>query len=145
VSVKNLAMVIQARVEEIFETVLFEIKSSGLEKKLNAGIVITGGGSQLKHLDKLVEYVTSLDARIGYANEHLGVTEVEEIKSPIYATGVGLVLKGFKEMEEMEKINAISNPSEREKAKEEVKQFGIITRIIKQGKKFFEDDNLNDF
>jgi cell division protein FtsA len=146
VSVKNLALVIQARVEEIFETVLFEIKSSGLEKKLNAGIVITGGGSQLKHLDKLVEYVTSLDARIGYANEHLGASEVEEIKSPIYATGVGLVLKGFKEIEEMEKINAIPNPKEREKAKEEVKQFGILTRIFHQGKRWLmEEDDLSDF
>jgi cell division protein FtsA len=146
VSVKNLALVIQARVEEIFETVLFEIKSSGLEKKLNAGIVVTGGGSQLKHLDKLVEYVTSLDARIGYANEHLGASEVEEIKSPIYATGVGLVLKGFKEIEEMEKINAIPNPKEREKAKEEVKQFGILTRIFHQGKRWLmEEDDLSDF
>jgi cell division protein FtsA len=64
VSVRNLANVIQARVEEIFEAVLYEIKSSGLERKLNAGIVITGGGSQLNHLDKLVEYVTGFDSEL---------------------------------------------------------------------------------
>ncbi|MCG9879449.1 MAG: cell division protein FtsA [Bacteroidia bacterium] len=146
VSVKNLALVIQARVEEIFESVLFEIKSSNLEKKLNAGIVITGGGSQLKHLDKLVEYVTSLDTRIGYANEHLGPTDVDDIKSPIYATGVGLVLKGFKELEEMDKINAIENPKERAKAKEEVKSTNLLSRWYHQGKKWLiEDEDLNDF
>jgi cell division protein FtsA len=146
VSVKNLAMVIQARVEEIFETVLYEIKSSGLEKKLNAGIVITGGGSQLKHLDKLVEFVTSLDTRIGYANEHLGQSGVEEIKSPIYATGVGLVLKGFKSLEELEKINTIVNEKDRKKAKEEVKQTNILTRLFTQGKKWlYDDEDLNDY
>jgi cell division protein FtsA len=146
VSVKNLAMVIQARVEEIFETVLYEIKSSGLEKKLNAGIVITGGGSQLKHLDKLVEYVTSLDTRIGYANEHLGQSGVDEIKSPIYATGVGLVLKGFKSLEEIEKINLIVNEKDRKKAKEEVKQTNILSRLFTQGKKWlYDDEDLNDY
>jgi cell division protein FtsA len=146
VSVKNLAMVIQARVEEIFESVLYEIKSSGLEKKLNAGIVITGGGSQLKHLDKLVEFVTSLDTRIGYANEHIGKTEIEEIKSPIYATGVGLVLKGFKSIEELDKISSISNDTERKIAEEEVKQSNLLSRWFNKGKKWlYDDDDLNGF
>ena len=95
VSIKNLAKVIQSRIEEIFEEVLFQIKSSGLEKKLNAGIVITGGGSQLKHLTMTVELVTGMDTRIGYANEHLGKSHIDEIKSPMYATAVGLVIKGF--------------------------------------------------
>jgi hypothetical protein len=76
----------------------------------------------------------------------LGASEVDEIKSPIYATGVGLVLKGFKELEEMEKINAIPNPKEREKAKEEVKQANILSRLYNQGKKWLiEEDDLNDF
>ncbi len=146
VSVKNLAMVIQARVEEIFETVLYEIKSSGLEKKLNAGIVITGGGSQLRHLDKLVEYVTGLDARIGYANEHLGQTTIEEIKSPIYATGVGLVLKGFNTLAEVEKIKAIPDPAEQVILIEEVERNHFFNRIFKKGIKWLHDDkDLNDF
>lgn len=147
VSVKNLAMVIQARVEEIFETVLYEIKSSQLEKKLNAGIVITGGGSQLKHLDKLVEYVTSMDARIGYANEHLGKTAVEEIKSPIYATGVGLVIKGLKAAEEREAISHIKDERERKKAEQEVaRQGNLLERLFNKGKKWlYDDDDLKDF
>ncbi len=95
ISVKNLSMIIQARIQEIMELVDFKIKQSGLDKKLAGGIVITGGGSQLKHVDQLAEFVTGLDARIGYPNEHLAKGMVEEVKSPIYATGVGLVLRGL--------------------------------------------------
>jgi cell division protein FtsA len=76
ISVKNLAFVIQARMEEIVEHVYYEIKSSGYEKKLIAGIVVTGGGAQLKHLTQLVEFVTGLDCRVGYPNEHLAKNEV---------------------------------------------------------------------
>ncbi|MBK7109182.1 MAG: cell division protein FtsA [Bacteroidetes bacterium] len=91
----NLARIIQARMEEILEHVFYEIKLSGYNKKLIGGIVITGGGSQVKHLVQLVEYVTGLDTRIGYPIEHLTQTKFEEIHHPMYATGVGLILKGF--------------------------------------------------
>lgn len=109
ISVKNLASIIQARMEEIIESVYYEIKSSGFEKKLIAGIVITGGGSQLKHVTQLVEYITGMDTRIGYPNEHLG-KGMEEVKSPMYATGVGLVIKGLQELEH-QRLNATSSPS----------------------------------
>ncbi len=102
ISVKNLASIIQARMEEIIENVYYEIKSSGFEKKLIAGIVITGGGSQLKHVTQLVEYITGMDTRIGYPNEHLG-KGLEEVKSPMYATGVGLVIKGLLDVENQRK------------------------------------------
>jgi len=95
ISVLNLSNVIQARIQDIMELVLFEIKTSGLEKDLAGGIVLTGGGSQLKHIDQLAEYVTGLSARIGYPNEHLAKGMVEEVKSPIFATGIGLVLRGL--------------------------------------------------
>ena len=98
ISVKNLASIIQARMEEIIENVYFEIKNSGFEKKIIAGIVITGGGSQLKHITQLVEYITGMDTRIGYPNEHLG-QGYDEMKSPMYATGVGLVMKGMQDWE----------------------------------------------
>ncbi len=93
ISVRNLAKIIQARMEEILELVYYEIKSSGLERKLIGGIVLTGGGSQLRHVTHLAEYVTGLDARIGYPNEHLAKGMVEEVKSPMYATGTRLVSK----------------------------------------------------
>lgn len=95
ISVKNLAKIIQARLQEILELVYFEVKSSGLEKKLAGGIVLTGGGSMLKHITHLASLVTGLDARVGYPNEHLAKGMVDEVKSPIYATGIGLVMKGL--------------------------------------------------
>ena len=98
ISVKNLASIIQARMEEIIENVYYEIRNSGFEKRLIAGIVITGGGAQLKHVTQLVEYITGMDTRIGYPNEHLG-QGYDEVKSPMYATGVGLVLQGMREFD----------------------------------------------
>ncbi|MFY0687620.1 MAG: cell division protein FtsA [Cyclobacteriaceae bacterium] len=99
ISVKNLAHVIEARMEEIIEMVHTEIISSGYHKKLTAGIVVTGGGSQLNNLRQLFEYMTGLDTRIGYPNEHLGKSKVDAVKSPMYATSVGLVLSGFKALD----------------------------------------------
>jgi len=71
ITLKNLSKIINARVVEIIEQVFVEIKNYGHEdprKKLIAGIVLTGGGSQLKHIKQLVEYITGMDTRIGYPN-----------------------------------------------------------------------------
>jgi len=100
ITLKNLASIIQARMEEIIEQVYFEIKNSGFEKKLIGGIVLTGGGSQLKHLDQLTEFSTGIATRIGYPNEHLSNNVPDEMASPTFATGVGLVIEGFKRLEE---------------------------------------------
>lgn len=99
ISLKNLASIIQARMEEIIEHIYFEIKNSGYEKKLIAGIVLTGGGAQLRHIAQLTEFMTGMDTRIGYPNEHLGPDVPEEIASPMYATGVGLVMIGLNRAE----------------------------------------------
>ena len=102
ITLKNLSKIIHARVVEIIEQVYVEIKNYGHEeqkKKLIAGIVLTGGGSQLKHLKQLVEYITGMDTRIGYPNEHLAGDSDEDIASPLYATAVGLVIDGLKRQE----------------------------------------------
>lgn len=96
ISLRNLASIIQPRMEEIIEHVYFEIKNSGYERKLIAGIVLTGGGSLLKHLTQLTEYITAKDVRIGYPNEYLAGEIPEEMNSPVHATGIGLVLEGFR-------------------------------------------------
>ncbi len=148
ISVKNLAFVIQARMEEIIEHVYYEIKSSGYEKKLIAGIVITGGGAQLKHLPQLVEYVTGLDSRIGYPNEHLAKNDVlpkqtyDELKSPMFATGIGLLIKGIQKAEQNEESGKRTGVSEEkipvaDKAK---KSFGLFEKILASGAKFIKDD-----
>lgn len=83
---------------EIVEQVFAEIKAYGHEdprKKLIAGIVLTGGGAQLKHIKQLVEYITGMDTRIGYPNEHLAGNSSEEISSPLFATAVGLVMNSI--------------------------------------------------
>ncbi|WP_299488227.1 cell division protein FtsA [uncultured Allomuricauda sp.] len=98
ITLKNLSKIIHARVVEIIEQVYVEIKNYGHEdqkKKLIAGIVLTGGGSQLNHLKQLVEYITGMDTRIGYPNEHLAGDSDEEVASPLYATAVGLLMNAL--------------------------------------------------
>ncbi|RMG62632.1 MAG: cell division protein FtsA [Bacteroidetes bacterium] len=90
-----LAQVIQSRMEEILEFVLAEIKNSGYEDKLVAGIVVTGGGAQLAHMKQCVEYVTGIDTRIGLPGEHLASGLVDEVNFPMFATGTGLVIMGL--------------------------------------------------
>ena len=102
ISVKNLAHIIEARMEEIIEMVHAEIITSGYDQRLAGGIVVTGGGAQLQNLKQLFEYMTGMDTRVGYPNEHLGKSKVEAAKSPMFATTVGLVLSGFRTVDERE-------------------------------------------
>ncbi len=99
ISEKNLARIIQARVEEIMEYVMWEIKRSGFERRLIAGMVLTGGGALLRHIDKLSEFHTGMSTRIGIPVEHLAHGYHEHLSSPIYSTGVGLLMKGIEDME----------------------------------------------
>lgn len=100
ISVKTLANIIQARMSEIMDFVTFHLKQVGLDNKmLNGGIVLTGGGAQLKHLIQLTEYTTGLNARIGYPNEHLAPGHIEELAKPTYSTCIGLILKGYSDYE----------------------------------------------
>jgi cell division protein FtsA len=81
--------------EEIIDAVNFEIQNSGYADKLAAGVVITGGGAMLKHLPQLMKFKTAMDVRIGYPNEHLAGSAKNEINQPMYATSVGLIMRGF--------------------------------------------------
>ncbi|MDD4848601.1 MAG: cell division protein FtsA [Bacteroidales bacterium] len=112
ISLRNLASIIQARMQEIIEQVYNEIKLSGYEHKLSAGIVLTGGGSLLKHLVQLTEFMTGMDARIGYPNEHLANQKNDIITSPIYATGVGLVIERMNTIEHLMNLNKMNEIEE---------------------------------
>jgi cell division protein FtsA len=102
ITLKNLSKIIHARVVEIIEQVYLEIKNYGHDeqkKKLIAGIVLTGGGAQLQHLKQLVEYISGMDTRIGYPNEHLAGDSDSETTSPMFATAVGLVMNSLQSRE----------------------------------------------
>ena len=136
ISLKNLASIIQARMEEIIEHIYYEIKNSGYENKLIAGIVVTGGGSQLKHITQLFEYVTGMDTRIGYPTEHLAAGSNDIITSPMYATGIGLVLKGFEKAEKrnkQEQSNVVGYSKDK-------KPGGLFDKILSFGKQFFDEE-----
>ena len=131
ISLKNLSKIIHARTVEIIEQVYLEIKNYGHEeqkKKLIAGIVLTGGGSQLKHLKQLVEYVTGMDTRVGYPNEHLAGDTDKNVTSPLYATAVGLVMDGLSKIEK--------NTTENLELENSNEEDGLI--------EFNEEDNSNE-
>lgn len=134
ITLRNLASIIQARMEEIIEHVYFEIKNSGFEKKLIAGIVLTGGGAQMKHITQLTEFITGMDTRIGYPNEHLAPGLPEEMASPMYATGIGLVIIGLKRVEK----DALKVEKPLIKAKKQPR--GSFFDAIKN---FFDEEGVN--
>ena len=154
ITLKNLASIIQARMEEIVEQIYFEIKNSGFEKKLIAGIVLTGGGAQLKHIDQLTEFITGMATRIGYPNEHLANDVIDEMASPMYATGVGLVIEGISrfdyekvkegkslllKVDETAELNTKGKKKVRKKEKDISGETGTA-RFLKSLKDWFESD-----
>lgn len=150
ITLKNLSKIIHARVVEIIEQVYVEIKNYGHEeqkKKLIAGIVLTGGGSQLKHLKQLVEYITGMDTRIGYPNEHLAGDSDEEIASPLYATAVGLLMNAIENGKR--NIEVEDRPCEEEVLVEQEQMAGTqATRTYNTERKSIFDkwsEKLKDF
>ena len=115
ISLKTLSKIINARVVEIMEQVYLEIKNYGHDdqkKKLIGGVVLTGGGSQLKHLKQLVEYITGMDTRIGYPSEHLAGDTQKSETSPILATAVGLLMNALEQQEKKDFVSVPSDESE---------------------------------
>ena len=157
ISLKNLSKIIHARVIEIIEQVYLEIKNYGHEeqkKKLIAGIVLTGGGAQLKHIKQLVEYITGMDTRIGYPNEHLAGDSDETLSSPLYATAVGLLMEGLEkdvkdEVVEEIIVEEISDENQAENQEEVLEEIKPVVEAKRKPKKksFFEKftESLKDF
>jgi cell division protein FtsA len=149
ISEKNLSLIIQARMEEILDYVFTEISNSGYGKKLVAGIVLTGGGALLRHVDKLAELHTGLPTRIGLPVEHLAHGYSETLCSPIYATAIGLLLRGIEDREN----GKYKSPEKVQKslASEEIKvendhqpKGGIINIIIEKTREWFDSEPDSD-
>ena len=156
ITLKNLSKIIHARVVEIIEQVYLEIKNYGHEeqkKKLIAGIVLTGGGAQLKHIKQLVEYITGMDTRIGYPNEHLAGDSDAETTSPLYATAVGLVLNSLEigkrnhKAEQAEEEIGEQPANSVEAAQEEFEEEDLSASVRQQKRTFFEKwaEKFKDF
>ena len=149
ISLKTLSKIINARIVEIIEQVFLEIKNYGhneQKKKLIAGIVLTGGGSQLKHLKQLVEYITGMDTRVGFPSEHLAGDTQEAVSSPLFATSVGLLMSALEDtkLEEEEEASVASddeNPVDESESVKEVaiKRKSILDRFGEKLKEFLDN------
>jgi cell division protein FtsA len=140
---RNLAHVIHARIKEIVQMVHDEIKISGYKDKLSLGVVLTGGGAQLKDLGNLVEYSLGCEVKIGMPDPHLGKGLVDEVRSPMYATCIGLVLKGFEDQMPDDISNSYKVAARKEKVKV-AESDGFIKGFFGSFKKWIDDDQAMD-
>jgi cell division protein FtsA len=150
ISVKNLAFIIEARMEEIIDIVFAEIVSSRFIDKMSQGVVLTGGGAQLNSLKDLFEMRTGLECRLGYPTEHLGKSKIEAMKNPMFSTAIGLVMAGFKSVDDREnhynvvRQNVVKTMpfGRQEPAVKEVKTHAadLISNLFKKTKEFLYDD-----
>ena len=149
ISLKSLAYIIQSRMEEILDAVIYEIEHSGYFERLSAGIVLTGGGALLKHLPALVKFKTGLDVRIGYPTECLASDTIPEINHPMYATSVGLIIKGYEENAKSDNNIRVTEPKEEieDNLEEEVlvekkeSKFGFLGNLKKVFSDIFDEDD----
>jgi cell division protein FtsA len=146
IAVKNLASIIQARMSEIMDFVSYHLKQVGLDSRsLNGGIILTGGGSQLKHVLQLTEYLTGLNARIGLPNEHLTGEDLEELSKPMYSTCIGLILKGYNDYEnKMRAGGLMPEPFEIVREKEVVNQETLTPETTVETEEVFVGEEENE-
>ncbi len=135
ISFKSLAYIIQSRMEEIIDAVSYEIENSGYMDKLSAGIVLTGGGSMLKHLNQLVKFKTGMDVRIGFPGEKMAADTPDEINQPMYSTSVGLLLKGLEYYNENKEEMIIDEHVPAGEEKEESLADDLVEKKSKRSRK----------
>jgi cell division protein FtsA len=148
ISEKNLARIIQARMEEILDYVLWEIRRSGYERKLIGGVVLTGGGALLAHADKLTELHTGMACRIGMPVENLAHGYHEKVSSPIYSTGIGLLLRGLEDLSAVPQSNHTDKNDAGPKAPSNVseeKSPSWLENVFRKTKEWFEAEPDLDF
>jgi len=156
ISVKNLSYIIEARMEEIIDIVFAEIVSSKFVDKMSQGVVLTGGGAQLNALKELFEMRTGLECRLGYPTEHLGKSKLEAMKNPMFSTALGLVMAGFKSVDERENqynlvrkqnhIKSITNPKQEQNVKEKRSPADLLSNLFAKTREYLYDDiKSNDY
>jgi len=149
ISLKSLAYIIQSRMEEILNAVLYEIENSGYYERLSAGIVVTGGGALLKDLPQLVKFITGMDVRLGYPSELLASESVDDVNNPMFSTSVGLILKGWEFLEQHsneyegneENTEENTEETEDEEDQSEIQNRGFIGRLKQAFNDIFEEND----
>ena len=136
ISFRSLAYIIQSRMEEIIDAVCYEIENSGYLDKLSAGIVLTGGGAMLRHLNQLVKFKTVMDVRIGYPSEMLASDTSEEINQPMFSTSVGLLLKG------LEYYNDTNEEFVVDEKQEEIIEEDVMDDVLSNNRKMFKGGKI---
>ena len=126
ISFKNLAGIIQSRLDEIFELVNMEIQKTRANNKLIAGIVLTGGGAIMKHIQQLAEFNTGMEVRIGHPDEHLTQNTPKDMISPMYSTGIGLVIETIARMEHDEQLRAAQEAKRAKAAEAKATQVVVV-------------------
>jgi len=144
---KNLARIIQARAEEILDYVIWEVRRSGFERKLIGGIVLTGGGALLNHIDKLAEFHTGMSTRVGTPVEHLAHGYHEQLSSPIYATGIGLLMKGLEDLEAglLQPIAEEQEQAAEEEEEDKAPSEPWYDQLFRRTKEWFESEPDREF
>ena len=158
ISFKSLAYIIQARMEEIIDYILFQIESSGCYDKLGAGIVLTGGGSLLKDLPQLMKYRTGLDVRMGLPDRFVEGDLPEMAHLPNYSTSIGLVISAmerpkrkiiepelFGDVEPSTESNQAKNNVKREKPKKEKNSYmtgNLFSGLQKKIETIFDEKDV---
>lgn len=118
-----LSEILEPRVEEIFTLIYDDLVRSGYDRMINAGVVITGGSSELPGVPEVAEEVFNAPARVGYPEGINGLVEI--VNKPMYATGVGLVLYGTKRLREGKRFR--------------IRNTNIFTKVMDRMKRWFKD------
>ncbi|GIV34247.1 MAG: cell division protein FtsA [Chitinophagales bacterium] len=92
IHLKTLSLIIQARIEEILDMVMLEIKNSGYDHRVASGFILCGGGALQKNIVQLVKAYTGMEVRIGYPVQRLSSGTSRQLRSPEYATCIGMVI-----------------------------------------------------
>lgn len=112
IAVKTLAGIIEARMYDIIDYVKVEIERCGYKGKLGAGIVLTGGGANLKNLDLLFKMHTGMDVRVAQPTTYVAADSAELVSAPKYSTLTGIILDAVRKghYTEIDEQPAVQNP-----------------------------------
>jgi cell division protein FtsA len=143
ISFKSLAYIIQARLEEIIDSIYMYIEKSGFLENTSQGIVITGGTSKLINLLQLVKFRTGMDARLGFSQVRFA--EAVDLDKTAFIGALGLLKIALRNSRQVEEPRQPGNIKERGKTSPSGNKFlsNLGVKFSQQIRLIFEDDNVN--